>query len=350
MNVSFEISISFFMYIGALAYAIYQAYIYGQSECIFLKYCEKYFYFLLKKEKNNKSSNPIEFTTTGIDVPQNESSFSQGWSFIGRKRDDYDSEWESFVSNTKNYIFWYICHVLLSEIVRQLEPHVSVKTHTHTHPLLWIDFNMSSNHSSIILQRVCFVHATVGILFVFHTFKPIVANIMFVMVITYFIVMQMRKRYIWMLTIVWLGVLNMLKQSILEEWLSSMLSEKEVSDAMIALSWLLLRVTSFALDYCNARNEEPNKYSDGSDYFSTLNYLSYSFYLPVYLHGPPLIYERYGRMYAKNRLHRVEESLDRFRELIISLVRIGCVYVLNEFCMHFIYANVIIYNPDVRAN
>lgn len=163
--------------------------------------------------------------------------------------------------------------------------------------------------------------------------------------------MMMRKGHIWMLTIVWLGVLNMLKQSVLEEWLSSTLSEKEICDAMIALSWLLLRVTSFALDYCNAQKEQPNKYSEcnGTSYFSTLNYLSYSFYLPVYLHGPPLIYERYGKMYAKNQLHRVEESIDRFRELIITLARIGCVYLLNEFCMHFIYANVVIYNPDVRA-
>lgn len=155
--------------------------------------------------------------------------------------------------------------------------------------------------------------------------------------------MMMKKGHIWLLTIVWLGVLNMLKQSILEEWLSSMLSEKEVCDAMIALSWLMLRVTSFSLDYCNARNEPSKRY-----HFSTLNYLSYSFYMPVYLHGPPLIYERYGKMFAKNRLHRVEESLDRFRELIVTLTRIGCVYILNEICMHFIYANVIIYNPDVR--
>lgn len=201
------------------------------------------------------------------------------------------------------------------------------------------------------LQRVCFVHATVGILFVFHSFKPIVANTMFLMVISYYLVMMMRKRYIWMLTVFWLGVLNMLKQSMLEEWLSSMLNEKEVCDAMIALSWLLLRVTSFALDYCNAQNKELKELHsecNGSDYFSTLNYLSYSFYMPVYLHGPPLIYERYGKMFAKNRLHRVEESLDRFRELILSLARIGCVYMLNEFCMHFIYANVVIYNPDVR--
>lgn len=277
-------------------------------------------------------------------MPENENSFSQGWSFIGRKRDDFDSEWESFVDNTKKYVYWYICHVLLSEIVRQLEPHVCINA-VQFFPLLTNELIFMN-----LLQRVCFVHATVGILFVFHSFKPIVANTMLLMVISYYLVMMMRKSHIWMLAIFWLGVLNMLKQSMLEEWLSSMLSEKEVCDAMIALSWLLLRVTSFALDYSNSQTKVLKEHTacNGSDYFSTLKYLAYSFYMPVYLHGPPLIYERYGKMFAKNRLHRVEESLDRFKELIITLARIGCVYMLNELCMHFIYANVVIYNPDVR--
>lgn len=301
------------------------------------------------------------FCLAGIDVPENESSFSQGWSFLGRKRDDFDSEWESFADNTKKYIYWYICHVLLSEIVRQLEPHVRIYTYfscefrSEQAPACSASFlNLNKTNQIFLysnqLQRVCFVHATVGILFVLYSFKTIVAYTMFLMTISYYVAMMMRKGYIWILTIVWLGVLNMLKQSVLEDWLSSMLTEKEVCDAMIALSWLLLRVTSFSLDYCNARIELSKTSSEcnGSHYFSTLNYLAYSFYMPVYLHGPPLIYERYGKMYAKNRLHRVEESLHRFKELIITLARIGCVYVLNELCMHFIYANVIIYNPDVR--
>lgn len=66
------------------------------------------------------------FRFTGIDVPENESAFSEGWSFIGRRRDDFDSEWESFVENTMKYIYWYISHVVLSEIVRQIVPHVSI--------------------------------------------------------------------------------------------------------------------------------------------------------------------------------------------------------------------------------
>lgn len=172
---------------------------------------------------------------------------------------------------------------------------------------------------------------------------------MIMMVFSYYATMLMHKRFIWILTVFWLAILNVLKQSVREERPSSWLNEKEICDAMIALSWLLLRVTSFALDYCNAREGKSHKtHEQASDYFSTLHYLSYSFYLPVYLHGPPIIYERYARMFPTNQLHRVEESLYRLKDLLIRLVNIGCVYFLNEFCMHFIYANVIIYNPDVR--
>lgn len=245
------------------------------------------------------------------------------------------------MENTQKYVYWYICHVLLSEIVRQLEPHVS-----H----LMKSINLSSIKFHYSSQRVCFVHATIGILFICTNFKPLVVCSIFAMVISYYIAMLLTKRCVWSLTVVWLAILNMLKQSVWEEYLSTELTEKEIYDAMICLSWLLLRVTSFAIDYCNfkAQNIEKTLKLE-HEVYSTLNYLSYSFYLPVCLHGPPLIYERYAKMYARNQLYRVEESWNRFKTLVICLIRIGCIYLMNELCMHFIYANVIIYNPDVRA-
>lgn len=195
------------------------------------------------------------------------------------------------------------------------------------------------------------MHAIIGVLFVCISFKPLVVGSIFVMVISYYITMLGPKYGVWTLTVIWLGILNMLKQRTFDEWLSSMtLTDKEVCDAMIALSWLMLRVTSFALDYCNARKNWTEKQTEQeADYFSTLHYLSYSFYLPVFLHGPPLIYERYGKMYDKMQLYRVQESWDRIKELLVTLLRIIAVYFLNELCMHFIYANAIIHDPDVSA-
>lgn len=335
----FEVSVSLVLYVGALIYAIYHAFQYGQSEFISG--------FLFDLKKINSLHLLMFIFLSGIDVPENENSFSEGW-FAGRKRDDYDSEWESFVENTHKYVYWYICHVLLSEIVRQLEPHVNnFPSHLHQSANTFPSQFIWSIHLLPFFQRVCFIHATIGISFVWTNFKPLVIGTIFAMAFSYYLVMALRKRYVWILTVVWLAVLNMLKQSVWEERLSAILNEKELCDAMIALSWLLLRVTSFAIDYCNARTTKDCEQIEIK--FSTLHYLSYSFYLPVYLHGPPLIYERYATMIPRNRLHRVEESLYRLKELMISLLRVGCVYVLNEICMHFIYANVVIYNPDVSC-
>lgn len=50
--------------------------------------------------------------------------FTEGWDFIGRKRDDVDPEWETFKMLTIKYIFWLICHILLTEIVRFTLPKV----------------------------------------------------------------------------------------------------------------------------------------------------------------------------------------------------------------------------------
>lgn len=169
--------------------------------------------------------------------------------------------------------------------------------------------------------------------------------------------MMMRKRYVWLVTIVWLFILNMLKRSIWEEWISTMLSNEEIYDAMIILSWLLLRLTSFSIEYCNEKVKSIERAKKIRDNFSTIHLLAYSFYLPVFLHGPPLIYKRYETMFHvqtktnKNQQDQeeieVEESWQRIKQLLITLFRIGIIYLVNEFCMHYIYSNVVIYNPDV---
>lgn len=169
---------------------------------------------------------------------------------------------------------------------------------------------------------------------------------MFIMVASYYLIMFTKKRYVWSLTVLWLVILNMAKQSVWEVWLSKQLTAAEIYDGMITLSWLMLRLTSFTVDYCNAKAKSDEQIKDR---FTTEKFLAYTFYLPVFLHGPPLIYERYATMFAKNQFQRVEESFYRLKELLITLIRIAAVYVLNELCMHFIYTNVVIYNPDVSS-
>ncbi|XP_031631448.1 protein-cysteine N-palmitoyltransferase Rasp-like [Contarinia nasturtii] len=166
---------------------------------------------------------------------------------------------------------------------------------------------------------------------------------MFLVVFSYYVTMLVGKRYVWMLTMIWLVILNNLKHGAWKEGLRLFLSEREIYNVDISIAWLVLRVTSFSIDYCNA----PEQIHDS---FSTINYLAYAFYLPMYVHGPPLIYERYAKMIPKNRFRPIKELMCRLSELFLSLLRIGFIYCLNEICMHYIYATVIIYNPDQIAH
>lgn len=51
--------------------------------------------------------------------------FDDGWKFLNRKRDDLDYEWEAFTLFIERYIYWYIYHAVISEIVRFIAPKVS---------------------------------------------------------------------------------------------------------------------------------------------------------------------------------------------------------------------------------
>lgn len=49
---------------------------------------------------------------------------NDGWTWLNRKRDDIDYEWEAFKVHTTKYVYWLICHALLTEIVRFVAPKV----------------------------------------------------------------------------------------------------------------------------------------------------------------------------------------------------------------------------------
>lgn len=122
-----------------------------------------------------------------------------------------------------------------------------------------------------------------------------------------------------------------------------------IFEALVTWSWLLLRTTSFALEY-NKAKEDSLKKSEMNDIFSVWKYLGYAFYLPVYQHGPPLIYQRYATMFTQTQRARKTESVERLKQLILALLWIAGIYLLIEFFSHFIYVNVISYNPHVSLN
>lgn len=152
------------------------------------------------------------------------------------------------------------------------------------------------------------------------------------------------KRYVWLVTVFWLIVLNLIKRYAWSEWVQGLTSPDKIYSGLIMVAWLLLRTTSFAAEYCDAK--ETMCETNLQKKFSLWKYLGYTFYIPVYQHGPPLIYERY-EMCEINVKTDLEETADRFADLFHALLRIGAIYLFTELISHFIYINVVIYNPEV---
>lgn len=165
------------------------------------------------------------------------------------------------------------------------------------------------------------------------------------MLLSYYFIRHKRPRCIWLLTIFWLLIMNMLKQSSVQEVLLPDLHDLELYEAIVYFCWMVLRLVSFTLDYrdeCDHRS--PSEY--GANY-SIANYLGYVFYVPTMLHGPPMTYVRYIHMLPLNKYQRVEDFLARLSELLKTLVRLACWSFVYELAMHYIYANKVVYNSQV---
>lgn len=78
---------------------------------------------------------------------------TDGWLWLNRKRDDVDYEWEAFKSHTTKYVYWLICHALLTEIVRFLAPKVGIQSNvmiSHAHFV----FNLFREFRSLMRSSV----------------------------------------------------------------------------------------------------------------------------------------------------------------------------------------------------
>lgn len=163
---------------------------------------------------------------------------------------------------------------------------------------------------------------------------------------SYSLIRYTRRGYIWLLTIFWLLVMNMLKQPSVQEIFLFDLHDLELYEVIVYFCWMVLRLVSFTLDF---RDEhERRSPSDNRIHYSNVNYLGYVFYVPTMLHGPPMTYARYIHMLPLNKYQRVEDFLARLSELLKTLVRLAFWSFIYELSMHYIYANNVVYHSQVN--
>lgn len=163
---------------------------------------------------------------------------------------------------------------------------------------------------------------------------------------SYMLMRSKRRRYIWLLTIFWLLVMNMLKQSSVQEVLLHDLQDLELYEVIVYFCWMVLRLVSFTLDF--RREYDRTSPSESRDHYSNINYLGYVFYVPTMLNGPPMTYARYIHMLPFNKYQRVQDFLARLKELLRTLARLAVWSFIYELSMHYMYANHVVYHSQVN--
>lgn len=158
---------------------------------------------------------------------------------------------------------------------------------------------------------------------------------------TFYAIRHTRPLIIWTATIVWLIILNVMKLEHIQKSLKLNLSDFTLFEVFVYFLWMVLRLVSYTIDACKAKYRSTDEYC-------IVNYLGFVFYMPTMLNGPPMVFERYTHMLPLNRFQRVEDFLERLKTLICIIMRLLFWYFLFEFSMHFIYANVVVFNPQVN--
>lgn len=169
------------------------------------------------------------------------------------------------------------------------------------------------------------------------------------MVVSFYFVRHTRRRYIWLLTIMWLLIMNALKQTTVQTLLLADLHDLQLYEIIVYFCWMVLRLVSFTLDFRIDSTQTSASPSTTTNAYSFVNYLGYVFYVPTMLHGPPMIYQRYIHMLPLNKYQRVEDFLARLWGLLTTLVRLVVWYFAYELAMHYIYANNVVYNSQVSV-
>lgn len=164
-------------------------------------------------------------------------------------------------------------------------------------------------------------------------------------VIIFYMVMRTRRCYIWILTIICLSCRQTVR--FFSAFFELFDDYTSMTDFLFLYTWLIIRISSYSLDYNKALRNCYTTYQDISKVYSFTNYLGYVFYVPVMIHGPPLIYERYTNLLMPQKY---DDFVKRSVDMICLLIRIACSGLLLELGRYFIYAQYVCENPYVRCH
>lgn len=199
------------------------------------------------------------------------------------------------------------------------------------------------------------MHAILGISSICLNASAIVIALIIVSTMSFYFVMRMRnKSFVWYILIVWLSLSGIPKAN---TSLASLFGHDlfQFYHGFTMFSCQLLRLTSFALDYCETHansNENANEMDakeishEISQQFSLAKFLGYAFYSPVFVEGPPFNYSHYTDAAI---IIKLKPFLVRMQQLIFGIFRLFAIFLVNELMLHHFYAGAVIADRSVST-
>lgn len=240
---------------------------------------------------------------------QNYYYLEEGWSiFNGRRRDDYDWEWEIYKKYAISHALIFALHAVLFEVIRYFR-----------------------------VRQVSLALTAFGCVAVFYIYGYKVLLILIWQNLTFFAIGHWTKSaaVLWVKAFLWIAMINSVKILFFYDQLNVLLDidNDKLLEFSIIISWNVIKCTCFCLDRVNAGKDEQR--------YKFLDLLGYSFYFPLLLFGPVIIYDRFKEC---QRVRWPMESLNTMERLTKLLMRLAICFfwaLVMEAGQHFFYINVI---------
>ncbi|XP_050090372.1 protein-cysteine N-palmitoyltransferase Rasp [Anopheles aquasalis] len=245
---------------------------------------------------------------------KNYSSLVEGWSiFKPRRRDDFDFEWENFLTFIYRHGIFLWLHVALMEIVR-LGRIRQISSVISTFGLIAIYCMYNGKVMLVLLMQTC----------TFYYGNPRTAY----------------RRTVWLKTFAWIALINYFKVWYFYDKLNVHLNidNDQLLELNLIISWNVIKCASFCLD--KATEQESTGTSEPA-YYGFVDLLAYLMYFPLVLMGPAIIYGRFKTVQQLSYLKKSRSaSLKRITLLGTRLAMATFWAIVMLAGQHFLYVNL----------
>ncbi|XP_055638565.1 protein-cysteine N-palmitoyltransferase Rasp [Toxorhynchites rutilus septentrionalis] len=240
---------------------------------------------------------------------QNYYYLEEGWSvFKGRRRDDYDWEWEIYKKYAISNAVIFLIHGVIFEAIRILR-----------------------------VKRISLILATFGGVAILHIYGYKVLFILLFQNLTFFALNYWLTSItlLWVKAFLWIALINSIKILFFYDKLNVLLDidNDKLLEFSIIISWNVIKCTCFCLERSNTKANTKD--------FRLIDMLGYSFYFPLLLYGPVIIYDRFKECHKISGPFENTNRICRLKKLVIRLLICYFWALVMEAGQHFFYINII---------